>query len=552
MRRNLISTPLQQGVGGDDRGETVSTVSTEWRKPFKRVSPRTPCFTALKRGANERDFEERRSPKFTRIGLRSELAGRVVPLRRRIAVALLATALLGLAASSLAAALDEPRAAIAAPNPPASPEASATEEDEAEWFFNTQQYWDMDHLLPEHWLKPLSDRGIDYMLMYTSDVLGNVNGGLKRETAYSGVLEAGVELDTEKLFGWRGATIYASGMLAHGRSLSDDRFDELYGISRYEQDFSVRLYELWLDQSFCDEAVSLRVGQLALDREFLGTDVGVLFMNSAFGWPTAFEWSMDAATYPVAAPGARLRIDLGRFWFQTAVFTGETESVEGRDEPSNEYGVDFNFGGGLLAIWEVGYATVTEEVTSRHPGVYKLGGWLHTGDFVDQRYDDEGLSLADPVSNENSRILKNNWGLYAVAEQNIWNPSPDMTERGLSLFARVAAVPADRNLISCTLDAGLHYVGLLPGRPRDVTGVGFSYSRISNRVRDLARDENLYYYADAPLPLPDYQAVLEWTYRIEIRPWWYLQPDLQYIMHPGGSSALQDALVIGLRSTLSF
>ena len=462
-------------------------------------------------------------------------------------------ALLGLPARS-AAAFDEPPSGVAAPHQSAMAETSATEaERDYEGCFNTQQYWDMDHLLPERWLQPLTDRGIDYTVMYTADVLGNVSGGLKRGATFSGVLEAGLSLETEPLLGWRGATFYGSCLIAHGENLCDQHLGDLYGGSSDERKFSVRLYELWLDQTFCHEAVSLRVGQLALDREFLGTDLGLLFMNCAFGWPAVFGWSMDAATYPVAAPGVRLRVDLGRYWFQSAVFTGEPEPLEERDEneerPHEEHGVDFNFSGGVLAIWELGYATVTEEVNSRHPGVYKLGGWFHTGRFEDQYYDDQGRSLADPATSENPRSLNDNWGLYAVAEQNIWNPCAGMEERGLSLFARVAAVPSDRNLISFTVDTGLHYVGLFPGRPHDVTGVGFSYSRISNRARDLARDENV--FADAAAPLPDYEAVLEWTYRIEIKPWWYLQPDVQYIVHPGGSSAIPDALVIGLRCVFS-
>ena len=55
IRANPISTPLQRGVFRDDVVETVSTVSSRYRKPFKRFSPRPPQITALKRGANERD-----------------------------------------------------------------------------------------------------------------------------------------------------------------------------------------------------------------------------------------------------------------------------------------------------------------------------------------------------------------------------------------------------------------------------------------------------------------------------------------------------------------
>ena len=219
-------------------------------------------------------------------------------------------------------------------------------------------------------------------------------------------------------------------------------------------------------------------------------------------------------------------------------------------EPLNGHGIYFNLDNSALVIGEAGFSTATDEEDSRYPGVYKLGGWLHTGWFEDQYYDDVGLSLADPFSSQNPRRLKNDWGLYGVAEQKIWRPSGAVEERGLSVFARVGGVPSDRNLVSLGVDGGLHYVGPLPGRPHDVTGLALSYTRIGARTRAIVGAENLYSIPAAPLP--DYETVAEVTCRIEIRPWWYLQPDLQYIMHPGGSRAIPDALVIGLRSTLSF
>ncbi len=464
---------------------------------------------------------------------------------------LFVTALLSFAAETPAAPFDVTSLVIDPKRTSAIRETAITDEGtRAFGFFNTQQEWEMDHLLSPRWLRPLTDRGIDYVAVYSAELLGNVRGGLKRGPVFSGVLEAGVNLETEKLSGWPGATFYASSLVSHGPSLSDRYLGDLYGGSSLEAESSLRLYEAWLDQSFFDEILSMRAGQLAADREFMGTDVGMLFMNASFGWPAAFGLGVDAPAYPVAAPGVRLRIDGARFWLQSAIFTGRPEPLDDEGEPIQKHGLYFHFQGGALALWEAGYSTATEDHHSRHPGVYKLGGWLHTGKFEDQYYDDLGLSLADPFSSQNPRSLRHNWGLYAVAEQNIWCPAMALEEMGLSLFARVGGVPSDRNPVAFSCDGGLHYVGLWPGRPHDVTGLAASYNQISRRLRAWTRDDNL--FAIPPAPLPDYEAVLELTHRIEIKPWWYVQPDLQFILHPGGSRALANALVIGLRSTLSF
>jgi porin len=54
------------------------------------------------------------------------------------------------------------------------------------------------------------------------------------------------------------------------------------------------------------------------------------------------------------------------------------------------------------------------------------------------------------------------------------------------------------------------------------------------------------------------EAVIELMYQAQLKPWWILQPDLQYVINPGGGvlnsdgSLRRNALVIGIRSLLNF
>jgi porin len=47
-------------------------------------------------------------------------------------------------------------------------------------------------------------------------------------------------------------------------------------------------------------------------------------------------------------------------------------------------------------------------------------------------------------------------------------------------------------------------------------------------------------------------------YQARLKPWWMLQPDLQYVINPGGGvlnsegGLRRNALVIGVRSVLNF
>tara|TARA_B100000614_G_scaffold216847_1_gene201833 strand:+ start:300 stop:728 length:429 start_codon:yes stop_codon:yes gene_type:complete len=133
-------------------------------------------------------------------------------------------------------------------------------------------------------------------------------------------------------------------------------------------------------------------------------------------------------------------------------------------------------------------------------------------------------------------------------------------DQGLSMFLRLGATPEDRNLVSFYADAGMAYKGPFDGRDDDVVGIAFGYAQISDDASDLDRDNILLNGVNNPVR--DYEAVLELTYFAQITPWWSLQPDIQFIFHPGGNvadpndptgvRAIDDAVVAGLRTTISF
>lgn len=77
------------------------------------------------------------------------------------------------------------------------------------------------------------------------------------------------------------------------------------------------------------------------------------------------------------------------------------------------------------------------------------------------------------------------------------------------------------------------------------------YSRFSNALSQQERDDRD--VNGAPVPaISDYEMVLELTYQANWNNWWYVQPDLQLIIQPGGSAARSDAWVVGLRTGLRF
>jgi porin len=144
------------------------------------------------------------------------------------------------------------------------------------------------------------------------------------------------------------------------------------------------------------------------------------------------------------------------------------------------------------------------------------------------------------------------YGVYAIIDQMVYRFAGEGDERGVSIFARVVGSPSDRNQIDAYADAGIVFTGMISRRPNDVFGVGFAYTGISDDASAFDRDSGL-------SVIRNYEALLEISYTAELKPGWTLQPDFQYIWQPGGnvpdddgSGAVQNAVVLGARTTMSF
>jgi porin len=108
--------------------------------------------------------------------------------------------------------------------------------------------------------------------------------------------------------------------------------------------------------------------------------------------------------------------------------------------------------------------------------------------------------------------------------------------QGLSVYGSLIYAPDQRiNMIPVFAAAALGYRGLLPGRDDDIAAFALYWGAFSRH-----------------LPAETYELVLEWTYAIAVTPWLTIQPDVQYIIHPGGQSTVPNALVVGAQLSLQF
>src|SRR5438105_12353175 len=92
---------------------------------------------------------------------------------------------------------------------------------------------------------PFQKYGIKFAATYIGETLGNVSGGLKQGAIYEGRLNLAVDVDLQKLAGWRELTFHANMFQLHGDGLSRSNLNNFLFASGIEALPSTRLYEIW-------------------------------------------------------------------------------------------------------------------------------------------------------------------------------------------------------------------------------------------------------------------------------------------------------------------
>ena len=248
----------------------------------------------------------------------------------------------------------------------------------------------------------LDDQGVSFFGCYAVEVWGNTTGGLKRGAVYTGLLDFGVDLDLEKLIGWEGATFRSSWLWLSGRDASEDLVGNLFTISNISGFNTLRAFELWHEQSFADNLFSIRIGQLAVDEEFIISDTAGLFLNGTFGWPAIASEALPngGPAYPLATLGVRLAVD-PTAWYSYLVGAYQGNPFE---ESVNRHGFRWR-----LAA-DNGYTFINEAQfrwdEAPLPGTVKFGGFANTESFE--------------RSNGSGDEVWGNFGVYAVVNQALY------------------------------------------------------------------------------------------------------------------------------------
>lgn len=378
---------------------------------------------------------------------------------------------------------------------------------------------------------------------YDGDAMRDVAGGARRGGAYAGELGVQLLVNGRRTIGWRGASFYAHAVQDHGTDPSAVVGDA-QGVSSLAAPAGWRLDELWIQQSLFRDRLSLLAGRYDVNSEFYRLETAGLFLNSSFGIGPEFAESgrLGPSTAPYTAVGARVRVKPSdRAVARLAVMNGAPV-----DRPGGGVRL-FAPGDGLLVLGEASVLftpklgliprnhriRVGRGQVKAYGGKLALGAWYYTASFADVA---DTTTAGRPVMHRGSR------GAYLLADQTIWTQDAD-TARQLAVFGQLGIGDSRVNRVGRYLGLGLAFTGLLPGRDGDELGLAMA----------SAHDGGPWTRAElaSGIPAAETETTYEASYLAQVGGWLAVEPDIQYVVRPGATHALRNAVVLGARFELS-
>ncbi|MBN8766648.1 MAG: carbohydrate porin [Thiobacillus sp.] len=389
----------------------------------------------------------------------------------------------------------------------------------------------------------LEDDGIILRAHWTTESAGNVSGGHYQTARYTQQLDFGADFDLDKLWGVPNAKIQFTVTDRRGRSLSNDALGNQFSVQElYGAGQNFRLAELNWQQDFLDHRIFLQLGWSPLGDDFARLPAFCNFQNGIIcGHANAMTTNSGAHNFPTAQWGGHVKWHATPNFYVNAGAYLDNEKAGNRDQGWN---LSFKHRGVFVPV-ELGWSS--GRGAGQLPGDLKFGAYYNTAGTPDVYTDVNG----QPAGLTGTGFLQRNGrsGGYVIADHMVYREGPD-TKRGLTLGAMAGVGDAATARFRYFWVIGGHYQGTFAGRDNDVISFMVASGRTNSRVTQYQRD------LDSVVPgsvgIQSYESVAEIDYGAKLTPWLTLRPNLQYVIRPGGTGAIPDALVIGLYTQVTF
>lgn len=409
-----------------------------------------------------------------------------------------------------------------------------------------------------NWFGPrdfLHEHGLDFSTVYTGLFIGNPVGGNSQIFSYADNISFSLLIETEKLLGLKGGHFVMSAMQQDGgwqENLSTaNHIGNQFTVNAIVGGTTMKWVNLYWNQELWDQRVDFIIGRCCAMDQFDNSPLLWNYVGALQAAPT----NMKTTWSPNASWGSRLKLRLThdtdlRYGIYQITTPGvnnlcwnffPTDSVSMFAQYS--WNPEFCKPGSTtifdaLEKQENKPDNKSDDKSFKTPvdlgSLKKLPGHY----FVGAYYTTEGTSSFSNAS------LANAYAFYCHGDQMIYRPNP-LSEAGLILWTELAYSPeASISILTYQAKGGCIYQGLIPGRINDSTIFGLGFGGFSPSYESTQKSQGL---GD-----PTYEMISEFGYRINFTRFFYVQPDLQYIVNPGGTGHIPNALVLGAQVGLTF
>ncbi len=370
----------------------------------------------------------------------------------------------------------------------------------------------------------LEEAGLTTQFFLNNTYQWNVGGGRKIGSHHGATIDWLITADFEKM-GW---TLGGRGLIhvkrEWGRGVNP--FVGSVWQVQDDQDGDRELYidQLWYERDLLEDQLSLRLGfldfQTIFDRNKFSNSEDKHFMNQGLDNNPVLPLNIGLGASLTYRPCE---------WFSIITGVGDAQGS------SHQPGFSTAFHDSARFVW---FTEPTIHLSL--PSLFddgRLEGHYRFGVVYDPRSRPVFMTPNTPPEWRRSR--GDDVGFYLSFDQKLYREN-QTDQQGLGWFCRYSLRHGDIQRIQNFWSTGLVYQGLVPTRDHDLLGLAVLQSIPSRRFNDRVNR------------LAEAETVFECFYAIQITKWLVITPDLQYVSSPGIDSTLDDSLILGLRTRISF
>jgi porin len=391
----------------------------------------------------------------------------------------------------------------------------------------------------------LQNDGIKIVGHYVSETAGNPVGGLEQGGGYADEFGIGIDVKSN-ILGWDGGTFHSLITERAGSDLSKDKIGNILTVQEiYGDGQTVRITQLSYEQTLFSGMLDVEAGRLNVENDFatspkyFGTSLYCNFQNNSIcGTPIAAPINSNGyVAYPASSLGAKVKfypqpniyVETGAYEVNPSLFLASNGFKFG---PSGAQGVftPLEFGitpylGGLAGNYRIG---VYYDNSANRTAVQDVSRYLPAN---------SPLLASLPMQMRAGR-----YGGWVQADQEILGDT--LGKKGTVIFSAFEWGDRATALITWYGEAGIVRTGTFAGRDGDSIALGFAIAAINSELLSFEKAHGTNGTAQ--------EMMAELNYGIAIAPWFNLRPGVQYVWHPDGEAERRNAVVLMLKTGVTF